>query len=130
VALGIATGHTSAAVTPALEALGRRDFFLTIQAADMAPSKPHPGTLLQALSTTSTRPESAGFIGDTTFDMEMARAAKLRPIGVAWGYHGAERLLATGAHRVAHSVGELESYLRDMLLDMDSQGEWTERSPT
>lgn len=80
VALGIATGHTSAAVTPALGTLGWRDFFQTIQAADMAPSKPHPGMRLQALAATSTRPERAVFIGDTTFDMEMARAAKLRPV--------------------------------------------------
>ena len=46
--LGIATGHTSAAVAPALDALGWRNFFRTVQAADMAPSKPHPGMLLQA----------------------------------------------------------------------------------
>lgn len=113
--LGIATGHTSAAVAPALDALGWRDFFRTIQAADMAPSKPHPGMLLQALKATGTRPENAVFIGDTTFDMEMARAAKLRPIGVAWGYHTTERLLAAGACHVANSVGELGSYIRDVL---------------
>jgi phosphoglycolate phosphatase-like HAD superfamily hydrolase len=79
--------HTSAALAPALDALGWRNFFRTVQAADTAPSKPHPGMLLQALEVTSTRPENAAFIGDTTFDKEMARSAKLRPIGVAWGYH-------------------------------------------
>jgi phosphoglycolate phosphatase len=113
--LGIATGHTSAAVAPALDALGWHGFFRTIQAADMAPSKPHPGMLLQALEATGTRPENAVFIGDTTFDMEMARTAKLRPIGVAWGYHTTERLMAAGAYRVAHLVGELRSYIRDVL---------------
>lgn len=113
--LGIATGHTSAAVAPALDALGWREFFRTMQAADTAPSKPHPGMLLQALEATGTRPENAAFIGDTSFDMEMARAAKLQPIGVAWGYHTSERLLAAGAYRVAHVVGELRSYIRDVL---------------
>ena len=54
-------GGTASA--PALDALGWRDFFRTIQAADMAPSKPHPGMLLQALEATGTRPESAVFIG-------------------------------------------------------------------
>ena len=113
--LGIATGHTSAAVAPALDALGWRDLFRTIQAADMAPSKPHPGMLLQALEATGTRPDRAVFIGDTTFDMEMAQAAKLRPIGVAWGYHEAERLRAAGAYRVAHVVGDLRSHIRDWM---------------
>jgi phosphoglycolate phosphatase len=115
VVLGIATGHTSAAVTPALDALGWRGFFRTIQAADLAPSKPHPGMLLQALEATSAMAEDAVFIGDTTFDMEMGRAAKLRPIGVSWGYHTTERLMAAGAYRVSHTIEELKGYIRDVL---------------
>ncbi|SFO98488.1 phosphoglycolate phosphatase [Bradyrhizobium sp. Ghvi] len=111
VTLGIATGHTSAAVIPALEALGWRQYFRTVQAADMAPSKPHPGMLLQALDATGARAEQAVFIGDTSFDMEMARAAKLEGIGVTWGYHSADRLFAAGAHRIARSVEELRSLL-------------------
>jgi phosphoglycolate phosphatase len=114
--LGIATGHTSAAVVPALEALGWRHLFRTIQSADKAPSKPHPAMLLQALESTNTKPEAAVFVGDTTFDMEMARAAKLGAIGVAWGYHSTERLLTAGAHRVAHSVAELETCIGDLLI--------------
>jgi len=113
--LGIATGHTSAAVVPALDALGWRKLFQTIQAADMAPSKPHPKMLLQALEATGVTPENAVFIGDTTFDMEMALAARLRPIGVAWGYHGAERLMAAGAYRVARVVEDLRNCLRDWM---------------
>ena len=31
-------------------------------------------------------------IGDTTYDIEMARAAGVGAIGVAWGYHAPERL--------------------------------------
>jgi phosphoglycolate phosphatase len=100
--LGIATGHTSAAVGPALDALGWRGYFRTIQAADMAPSKPHPAMLLQALAATAATPERAVFIGDTTFDIEMANAAKLQSIGVGWGYHRAEQLAAAGASHIAH----------------------------
>jgi phosphoglycolate phosphatase len=113
--LGIATGHTSAAVGPALDALGWRSFFRTIQAADMAPSKPHPGMLLQALQATGAKSRNAVFIGDTAFDMEMALAAKVRPIGVGWGYHRAERLLGAGATRVALDVEELRGCIQNML---------------
>jgi phosphoglycolate phosphatase len=117
VLLGMATGHTSITVAPALAALQWQDFFRTIQAADMAPSKPHPAMLLQALEATGVKPENAIFVGDTTYDMEMARAAKVRSIGVAWGYHGADRLAAAGAHRLAYTVEELRACLQNALDD-------------
>jgi phosphoglycolate phosphatase len=110
--LGLATGHTSVTVAPALAALQWRDFFRTIQAADMAPSKPHPAMLLQALEATGVAPENAIFVGDTTYDMEMARAANVRSMGVSWGYHKAEQLAAAGASFVASTVDELRDHLR------------------
>ncbi|WP_316195107.1 MULTISPECIES: HAD family hydrolase [unclassified Bradyrhizobium] len=70
-----------------------------------------PYLLLQALDATAAKAEQAVFIGDTSFDMEMAQAAKLRGIGVTWGYHTAERLSAAGAQRIVRSVEELRSLL-------------------
>lgn len=113
--LGMATGHTSVTVAPALAALQWDDFFRTIQAADMAPSKPHPAMLLQALEATGVKRENAIFVGDTTYDMEMAQAAKVRSLGVSWGYHEAGRLAAAGADRVAYTVDELKGYLSTVL---------------
>ena len=115
--LGMATGHRSDTLAPALETLRWNGFFRTIQAADMAPSKPHPGMLLQALAATGVTPENAIFIGDTTFDMEMARAARLRSIGVGWGYHQTDRLVSAGAHRVARDVDELRSCIRSVMSE-------------
>jgi phosphoglycolate phosphatase len=109
--LGMATGHTSLTVAPALAELRWRGFFRTIQAADMAPSKPHPAMLLQALEATGVAPENAIFVGDTTYDMEMAQAAKVRSVGVSWGYHQAEQLVAAGAQIVASTVDELRNHL-------------------
>lgn len=110
--LGVATGHRTDTIAPALEELRWTDYFKTIQAADTAPSKPHPAMLLQALAATDVTPENAIFIGDTTFDMEMAQAAKLRSIGVGWGYHRTERLLAAGAHRIVQSIDQLRDCIR------------------
>jgi phosphoglycolate phosphatase len=115
--LAIATGHTSVTVAPALEALEWHGLFRTIQAADMSPSKPHPGMLLQALQATGIEPDNAIFVGDTTYDMEMARAARVQSIGVGWGYHGAKQLSAAGADRLAASVEELRGYLQLVLND-------------
>jgi phosphoglycolate phosphatase len=117
VILGMATGHTSLTVAPALAALRWGTLFRTIQAADMAPSKPHPAMLLQALEATGTKRENAIFVGDTTYDMQMAQAAKVRSVGVSWGYHRAERLTAAGAYLVTHTVQGLENCLQAFLND-------------
>jgi phosphoglycolate phosphatase len=113
--LGIATGHRSDTIAPALHALRWNEYFRTIQAADTAPSKPHPAMLLQALTATGVEAKDAIFIGDTTFDMEMAKAARLRSIGVGWGHHDAGRLMAAGAHHVARTVDELRTTIRATL---------------
>lgn len=115
ITLGLATGHRSDTVAPALDALRWSGLFRTIQAADTAPSKPHPGMLLQAMAATGITPSNALFIGDTTFDMEMAQAARLRSIGVAWGYHRTDRLMAAGAHHVAHAVEELRGCIHSVM---------------
>jgi phosphoglycolate phosphatase len=111
VRLGIATGHVSHAIEPALERFGWRSFFCNLQTADRAPSKPHPGMLLQALSETGMHARDAIMIGDTAFDMQMAASAGIESIGVAWGYHRAERLREAGATHVVSTMGELGARL-------------------
>jgi phosphoglycolate phosphatase len=46
-------------------------------------------------------------IGDTIFDIEMARNAQVRSIGVSWGYHDPAELHASGAAGVIDEFGEL-----------------------
>jgi phosphoglycolate phosphatase len=46
-------------------------------------------------------------IGDTSFDMEMARNAAVGAIGVAWGYHDRDLLARAGAHAVTTQHAEL-----------------------
>ena len=107
VRLGIATGHASHAIVPVLERFGWQGHFCTIQTADKAPSKPHPGMILQALSEAGVRAEDAIMIGDTAFDIEMARGADVRGVAVSWGYHRPDRLRDAGAWRVVNGMSEL-----------------------
>jgi phosphoglycolate phosphatase len=111
VRLGIATGHVTHAIAPALERFGWQRFFCTVQTADKAPSKPHPGMVLQALQEACINRGDAIMIGDTAFDMEMARAADVHGVAVSWGYHGSERLRAAGASRIVDDVSQLRDYL-------------------
>jgi phosphoglycolate phosphatase len=111
VRLGIATGHVSHAIAPALERFGWQSFFCTVQTADKAPSKPHPGMVLQVLSEAGARAEDAIMIGDTAFDMEMAQTAGVCGVAVSWGYHRSDRLRAAGASHVVDSMSELRDRL-------------------
>lgn len=106
--LGIATGKSRRGILRLVEHFGWDGLFATVQTADDAPSKPHPGMVLQALAETGSSPAEAVLVGDTSFDMAMARAAGIRAIGVAWGYHPADVLLAAGAERVITHFDELE----------------------
>ena len=64
-----------------------------------------------ALFEAGVQPVDAVMIGDTSFDMHMGKAANVRAIGVAWGYHAADELLATGADFVARDVAHLAEEL-------------------
>jgi phosphoglycolate phosphatase len=111
VRLGIATAHVSHAILPALERFGWQSYFRTVQTADNAPSKPHPAMVLQALSEAGVRAEDAIMVGDTAFDIEMARAACVRGVAVSWGYHSPDRLHEAGASRVVKDMDELRDHL-------------------
>ncbi|MBD3677184.1 MAG: HAD-IA family hydrolase [Rhodobacteraceae bacterium] len=100
VLLGIATGKSRRGLDAFLETHGFGDLFVTCQVADFHPSKPHPSMIETALADCGLAPDAAVMVGDTSFDMEMARAARVRPVGVAWGYHGTEALRGAGAEVV------------------------------
>jgi phosphoglycolate phosphatase len=52
------------------------------------------------LAETGVAAARAVMIGDTTYDMDMAHAAGIASIGVAWGYHGIEHLRRSGAGHI------------------------------
>lgn len=111
--LGIATGKSQRGVVRLLERYELTSYFETIQTADDAPSKPHPGMIHQALEETGAEPHMAIMIGDTTFDMAMARNAGVTALGVSWGYHPVEDLHDEGAHGVADDYAHLMDLLGD-----------------
>ena len=90
--LGVATGKSRKGLDRLLDGHGLRRLFATQQAADDHPSKPHPSMLRAALSETGVAPHRAVMVGDTSYDMDMARAAGMIAIGVDWGYHDRARL--------------------------------------
>lgn len=94
VLLGVATGKSRRGLDAMIEAHGLQGLFVTRQVADQHPSKPHPSMIAAALAETGADPAATAMIGDTSFDMDMARAAGVAGIGVGWGYHPREKLAA------------------------------------
>ncbi|MFN3869140.1 MAG: HAD-IA family hydrolase [Hyphomicrobiaceae bacterium] len=105
--LGIATGKSRRGVDAILERQGWHGVFATIQTADDNPSKPHPGMLLRALLETGADATQAVMVGDTTFDIDMARAAGIHAIAVSWGYHDVASLERSGAHDLIDGFEQL-----------------------
>jgi phosphoglycolate phosphatase len=90
--LAVATGKSRRGLDKVLERHGLTGVFHSEQVADHHPSKPNPSMILTALNETGVLPQKAVMLGDTTFDMDMARAAGVKKIGVTWGYHPAATL--------------------------------------
>ncbi|HWT13622.1 MAG TPA: HAD-IA family hydrolase [Allosphingosinicella sp.] len=98
--LGIATGKSDRGLALCLDGHGLAGRFATLQTADRHPSKPHPSMIEQAMAEAGAAPMTTLMIGDTSYDMAMARAAGVTAIGVAWGYHPPEALVRAGADHV------------------------------
>lgn len=109
--LGVATGKSDRGLAICLTHHGIIDHFVTLQTADRHPSKPHPSMLLTAIADAGAAPETTVMIGDTSFDIDMAHAAGVRPVGVGWGYHTPDELIAAGANAVAMDSVQLRGHI-------------------
>ncbi|CCW19742.1 Similar to phosphoglycolate phosphatase,clustered with ribosomal large subunit pseudouridine synthase C [Sphingobium indicum BiD32] len=109
--LGVATGKSDRGLALCLTHHGLIDRFITLQTADRHPSKPHPSMLLTAMAEAGAAPDTTVMIGDTSFDIDMGAAAGVRSIGVAWGYHAPDELIAAGAQAVAMDSAQLRGHI-------------------
>ncbi len=112
--LSIATGKARRGLDHMLDSHGLRRLFTGTQTADDAPSKPHPGMVLNCLAATGVAAAEAVVVGDTEYDMAMARAAGARAVGVDWGYHSTERMLRGGAERIIGDFAALDAVLGEI----------------
>ena len=116
--LGVATGKSDRGLNHVLEVHGLERRFATLQTADRHPSKPHPSMIEQAMADVGAEAQNVVMIGDTAFDMEMARNAGACALGVAWGYHPVERLRESGAHHVAFAAPEVKEFAERWTTDV------------
>jgi len=114
--LGVATGKGQRGAERSTTAHGFRPFLGAVAGMDgHRRGKPHPDILHAALEGLGATADDAIMVGDTTFDLDMARHAGVPAIGVAWGVHPVSTLRQAASHGVTHSITELATALRALV---------------
>lgn len=111
--LGLITGKSRRGLDLFFTMHGYKSCFGPIRTADDCPSKPDPAMVTESCDETGIDPSRTVVIGDSIFDMQMAKAAGARAIGVAWGYHEISDLKAAGADAIASDSGHLLRLLEE-----------------
>ena len=109
--LAVATGKSRAGLDRALSQTGIGDYFCMTRCADESADKPHPQMLFDILKYTEYDENNALMVGDTEYDMHMARNASMHGVGVDCGVHATARLHDSGARIVLPSVADLPRWL-------------------
>lgn len=105
--LAVATGKSRRGLDRVFAETGSGAWFNASRTADETRSKPHPQMLSELLAELSVPVERAVMVGDTEYDLEMARAIGMDRVGVTYGVHTPERLAQSQPKWIAHSVEEL-----------------------
>ena len=106
--LAIATGKSRRGLDRVLQNSGLAPFFHGTRCADETRSKPDPLMLHELLHELSAHLDNAIMVGDTEYDMAMAKNAGMRRVAVSYGVHALERLQRYDpVHCVHHDLNEL-----------------------
>ena len=109
--LAVATGKGRQGLDQVLDITGLGPRFHSTRCASETFSKPHPLMLEEILQQLGLNPEDALMIGDTEYDMEMARNANMDCLGVSYGVHSPERLQKHQPIGCIDHINQLEAFL-------------------
>jgi len=109
--LAVATGKSRIGLNRVLAATGLRDVFDATRTADETFSKPHPGMLLELMQELDVEPGRVIMVGDTSHDLNMATNAGVDGLGVTYGAHNPQELLACAPQGLVDTVPALREWL-------------------
>ncbi len=109
--LAVATGKGRAGLDKVLQATGLEAQFAATRCSDETRSKPHPRMLQELMQQLDIPPQETLMVGDTEYDMEMARNAGAGPVAVSYGVHALERLLRHEPLGCIDSLAEFTPWL-------------------
>jgi phosphoglycolate phosphatase len=112
VELAVATNKPTYLANQALEQTKISHFFKVVKGADALPPKPNPAILEYCLKQTGIHASESTMIGDRLEDMQAAKIANIRPIGITQGPHSKEDLLKNGAEKTFKSLAQLHNRMK------------------
>lgn len=110
--LAVATGKARRGLDRVLRDTGTAHLFCATRCADEAFSKPHPRMLEDILERTGIEADRAVMVGDTTYDIQMARHAGMDGLAVTYGVHARELLMAHAPLACLDSFNEVHAWLQ------------------
>lgn len=110
--LGAVSNRRKQSLHDSLKLMGILNYFdVVVSAEDVANPKPHQEHLLTALEKLEVKPEDAYMVGDTYEDMMAGKNAKVKTIGVTYGFLGPE-IKDCNPNYVINNIGELFKTLK------------------
>jgi len=110
--LAVATGKSRRGLDRELDETGLRSLFHATRCADETFSKPHPQMLMELIDELGAAPSTTLMVGDTEYDIQMAANAGAAAVGVSYGVHAPDRLMAQGALHMLERIDELSAWLK------------------
>jgi phosphoglycolate phosphatase len=110
--LAVATGKARRGLNRVLDDTGLHHLFTSSRCADETLSKPHPQMIEEILQETGVDAARTLMVGDTVYDMQMARTANVAGLAVSYGVHARERLLDCGALACLDSFPEVCTWIK------------------
>jgi len=110
--LAIATGKSRRGLDRDLEFHHLRPLFAASRCADETNPKPHPAMLMEIMEELAVQSNCSLMIGDTSHDMEMARAAGVDALAVTYGAHLEAGLRACRPVTCVSDVAALDLWLK------------------
>ncbi len=110
--LAIATGKSRRGLEKGLSETGLHEYFPITRCADETRSKPHPQMLEEILVDHNLDASKALMIGDSEYDLLLAKNAKVDGFAVSYGVHGLIRLLKQDPVGFIDKIGQLPDWLQ------------------
>jgi phosphoglycolate phosphatase len=110
--VAVATGKSRAGLGLALRETGLQHYLDASRCADETLSKPHPRMLLEIMEELRVTRDRTLMVGDTEYDLAMARRVGVAAVGVTYGAHDRARLWAQKPLTCLGDVNELLDFLQ------------------
>jgi phosphoglycolate phosphatase len=109
--LAVATGKGRRGLNLALQHCALTHYFHATRTVDECFSKPHPQMLHELMEALVVLPERTLMIGDTSYDLQMAKNAGVRAVGVTYGAQKAEQWQHLEPLRQFNNFNSLSAWL-------------------